>query len=147
MGHLPEITGRALSTDRPLTLGVLAAHEKLTTQPLSNPLQLQNIDVQLMTAPRTSRAYCLPALSHLFQTQPRRFVKLSLIFSAELGPCISSTAPNQHFQNLWYRTCFGFYCILFNKYSYDPDCGPGFVLSAVQIPAHLNVTRIPLISI
>lgn len=75
MGHLPEITGRALSTDRPLTLGVLAAHEKLTTQPLSNPLQLQNIDVQLMTAPRTSRAYCLPALSHLFQTQSGNFTE------------------------------------------------------------------------
>lgn len=32
-----------------------------------------------------------------------------------------------------------------NKHLYSPDWGPGFVLSALQILTHLDMTRVPLL--
>lgn len=59
----------------PFTLGVLTLHQKLTTKPLSNPLLLQNTNVQLTNWVWMSSAGRLPASFHLFQSYNGNFTE------------------------------------------------------------------------
>lgn len=71
----PRSQGEHSTETGPFTLGMLALHQKLTTKPLSNPLLLQNTNVQVITESRMSSAGRLPASFHLLQSYNGNFTE------------------------------------------------------------------------
>ena len=107
----PRPQGEHSAEPRPSTLGMLAPHQKPTTKPLSNPLPLQNISVQLITASRIPRAHCLPASSHLFQSDNGNFTeRMQIIHFFSLGffsqfPLVNPCTDDQQ-EPYWFEFAF-----------------------------------------